>query len=165
MSRWMPALISLVVSAVLFAAPASSDAQICNGTAGNDTITCTANADLLYGFQGNDTMDALASGDSLYGGDGYDFMYGRQGNDWFEGMQGRDLEEGGDGADIMYGACSDGTCNNSGNHTMLGGPGNDQIAVENGYGGDVADGGDGTADICWVDNALDTWYATCETVY
>lgn len=98
-----------------------------NGTAGNDAITGTREADVLLGLAGDDLlsgatfddMTVSAGGrvgfaipilantepgaDQLYGGEGNDTLYGGGGADALLGGPGRDTLVGGLGADALFG--------------------------------------------------------------
>jgi uncharacterized repeat protein (TIGR01451 family) len=60
------------------------------GTAGNDTINGTANADVLCGLSGNDSLVGAAGNDILVGGPGADRLRGSKGNDTLFGGAGVD---------------------------------------------------------------------------
>jgi Ca2+-binding RTX toxin-like protein len=45
-----------------------------SGTAGNDILTGTENADTIYGLDGDDTIDGVVGADYLYGGNGNDLF-------------------------------------------------------------------------------------------
>ena len=96
------------------------------GTAGNDSMTGTADGEIMRGLAGNDTLLGGAGDDLLDGGDGTDTLRGDDGND---------VLLGGDGVDTLYGVA-----------------GNDML--DGGTGGDRMYGGTGD-DVYWVDNIDD----------
>jgi Ca2+-binding RTX toxin-like protein len=59
--------------------PDVTNANIINGTIGNDNITGTAGFDAIYGGAGNDYIDGGDGRDSLGGGDGDDTLVGGSG--------------------------------------------------------------------------------------
>ncbi|MEA3051705.1 MAG: hypothetical protein QOG72_608 [Sphingomonadales bacterium] len=66
---------------------------VIEGTAGNETLTGTSDADEIYGYDGHDF---------LYGGNGDDLLVGGYGNDSLNGQVGADLMVGGYGNDTYY---------------------------------------------------------------
>ncbi|MFA5502705.1 MAG: hypothetical protein WC253_08730, partial [Sulfurovaceae bacterium] len=96
-----------------------ANSGIQEGTAGDDTLTGTAEADRLYGYAGNDSLsgsgenDLLRGGadaDTLNGGDGNDILIGDSGIDTLNGDAGddqltydtQDTINGGAGTDTLY---------------------------------------------------------------
>lgn len=70
-----------------------------NGTAGNDTLRGTAEADMLYGLGGNDVLIFGKGPDQLFGGDGDDIV--RFSNVDLVGGPFTGIANGGDGYDIL----------------------------------------------------------------
>ncbi|HIF26202.1 MAG TPA: hypothetical protein EYG18_01795 [Micavibrio sp.] len=64
--------------------------NLINGTAGNDTLTGTADADEINGLDGNDYIVGAAGDDVLNGGDGSDLIEGNAGSDTMTGGAGAD---------------------------------------------------------------------------
>ena len=75
--------------------------SLLGGTAGNDTLTGTANADLLVGNAGNDTLNGGAGQDRLLGGAGNDVLNGGADHDILYGGAGNDTLTGGAGSDTF----------------------------------------------------------------
>lgn len=76
------------------------------GTAGNDTITVSANVTrgvYLDGLAGDDTLTGGAGNDTIYGGDGNDTLIGGDGNDFLYGGNGNDVLFGGKGTNRLSG--------------------------------------------------------------
>jgi Ca2+-binding RTX toxin-like protein len=119
------------------------------GSAFNDTLRGSVDANILTGLAGNDVIEGFQGNDSLFGGDGNDVLYGdlnnsfstADGNDLLEGGAGDDTLIGGQGADILRGG--------AGNDRLVGGLGtvntaNNALTFYNNEGGDDSfDGGDG----------------------
>jgi hypothetical protein len=91
---------------------ASTDNDVIDGGAGNDTITAGAGddrvqggagRDVIRGGSGNDYLDGGADVDKIYGDDGNDTLIGGDGNDYLFGMNGNDVLEGGPGNDYLHG--------------------------------------------------------------
>jgi Ca2+-binding RTX toxin-like protein len=78
------------------------------GTAGNDSLIGTFDADIIYGYAGNDTLSGQAGDDQLFGGDGNDSINESDGNDWIDGGNGADTLKGQDGNDTIYGGTDTG---------------------------------------------------------
>ena len=85
-----------------------------SGTAGDDVINGSDNANTFTGLAGNDTMDGRGGNDNLDGGTGNDNLIGGLGDDTLKGGAGDDSLNGSIGAD-----------------RMSGGSGNDTYYVEN----------------------------------
>ena len=96
------------------------------GGAVNDTILTGDDADTIFGGLGDDLIDAGIDNDLVDGGAGNDTIDAGEGDDVVDGGAGDDSILGGLGAD-----------------TLLGGDGQDYFGAITG--GDVVDGGDGTA--------------------
>lgn len=74
------------------------------GSAGNDTVTASADADYLDGANGNDTLKGGGANDYLIDGKGNDKLYGDAGNDHFvrySDETGTDYFNGGAGIDTL----------------------------------------------------------------
>ncbi|WP_194282972.1 DUF11 domain-containing protein [Saccharothrix syringae] len=119
------------------------------GTNGNDTITGTNSADVICALGGNDTINGRNGNDTIYAGDGNDSSYGEDllglldnGADTIYGGPGNDTLDGQNGNDTLI--------DHDGTDSLSGGNGNDSINVQDGVGGDTANGGLGT-DTCTVD--------------
>jgi Ca2+-binding RTX toxin-like protein len=91
---------------------ASTDNDIIDGGAGNDTITAGAGddtvqggaeRDFITGGSGSDHLDGGADIDKLYGDDGNDVLVGGDGNDYLFGLNGNDMLIGGAGNDYLHG--------------------------------------------------------------
>lgn len=89
------------------------------GTAGNDTINGSKNADVIYGLGGHDWLDGKDGADFVYGGLGNDSLFGGKGNDVLYGEDGDDYLDGGANDDTLIGG--------AGADSLLGGDGNDII--------------------------------------
>jgi Ca2+-binding RTX toxin-like protein len=96
------------------------------GTAGDDAINGSKDADnisggdgydLIMAAKGDDTIYGGAGNDGLTGGEGNDILYGEAGTDLLSGGIGNDILNGGDGTDFLYGGV--------GNDTLIGGDGKD----------------------------------------
>lgn len=178
----LAALICAVTAAVALAATIT-------GTAGNDTLIGTPQADtisaldgndVVFGLAGNDTIDAGNGDDAVYGdgrcpagatdasycstgetaGDGDDAISGGDGNDRLFGQGGNDAISGGNGADFIDGG--------SGKNALDGGDGADTIIAGSGPGPNGVFGGDGNdtinarngvKDFIACGNGVDTVYA------
>jgi Ca2+-binding RTX toxin-like protein len=135
----------------------STDGNIMDGGAGQDSLGGGLGNDILIGGLDNDLIFGNAGNDTIYGGAGADTITGDAGNDFVYGQGGRDIAEGGadddfvDGGtsfDIVYG--DDSLGNTSGNDTVVGGAQNDSVFGGDGndflFGGggrDTLDGGQG----------------------
>ncbi|WP_049560628.1 Ig-like domain-containing protein [Limnoraphis robusta] len=131
-----------------------------NGTAGNDNLPGTGEADVIFGLEGNDLISGSSGDDSLFGFEGNDTLYGNEGNDtlfgnqnsdlligwggedWLFGGKGGDIIEDGTGEDQVFGNLGDdllkGGADNDqkyggqANDTVIGGTGNDQVFGDRG---------------------------------
>jgi len=74
-----------------------------HGSAGNDSLEGTDQADIVFGKSGDDTVLSFAGNDYLIGGTGHDTLVGGSGNDKLAGGRAADRLEGGTGADILVG--------------------------------------------------------------
>ncbi|GLW90012.1 hypothetical protein Aglo03_08280 [Actinokineospora globicatena] len=154
--------------------------DIINGGNNNDTIYGGADDDdidggngddTIHAGTGDDTIDGGNSDDILHGGDGDDVMGGGNGADYLYGEAGNDTNYGetflgsllylfDNGNDHIYGGPgnddldgqngNDTIVDHDGTDTMSGSNGNDTIDVQDGVGGDTANGGLGS-DTCVVD--------------
>jgi Ca2+-binding RTX toxin-like protein len=71
------------------------------GTAFNDTLTGSVEANIIRGENGDDTIDGGAGDDTLIGGDGIDIIDGGDGADTIYGLAGADTINTGDGDDTI----------------------------------------------------------------
>jgi Ca2+-binding RTX toxin-like protein len=83
------------------------NANIVDGTEGNDFIALGAGDDSATGGDGNDILNGEAGDDSLDGGAGNDTLNGGAGNDSLEGNDGADTLIGGAGDDTLEGGNDD----------------------------------------------------------
>ncbi|MEI6032590.1 MAG: hypothetical protein WCQ20_15725, partial [Synechococcaceae cyanobacterium ELA739] len=104
---------------------------IVNGTAADESVIGSNNADCIYGGAGNDTLIGLGGDDNIFGGVGNDSIEGSLGNDSIDGGLGDDTIDGGLGDDTIFGG--------SGNDSIEGSLGNDSIDSD--LGDDTIDGG------------------------
>jgi Ca2+-binding RTX toxin-like protein len=117
------------------------------GSAGNDVIIGTYDADFLWGGDGNDTMRGLQGDDFGFGGHGNDMIGGDEDNDMVSGGYdedsvlgdaGNDTVFGDAGDDVVYGGSgSDIVVGGRGDDQVVGGAGNDIFRYERGDGSDV----------------------------
>ena len=135
--------------------------QVTTGTAGDDVIWGTPEADVINtlggadticSLQGDDVIDAGDGADKVFagvgddtinGGAGNDFLVGGPGNDTINGEAGSDRLFGAGGDDIMDGGrLDDRLAGGSGNDTLRGGTHDDELLGQ--VGGDAlfGDGGD-----------------------
>lgn len=107
---------------------------VVRGTAGNDVINGTPDADTIFALGGNDIVN---------GGNGNDIIDGAAGNDILNGGAGNDRLTGGLGADILNGGDDrDNITGDDGNDIIDGGAGNDPL-LAGGNGNDIVSGGAG----------------------
>ncbi|MCV2893760.1 Hint domain-containing protein [Lentibacter sp. XHP0401] len=110
----------------------------------DDSVVAGAGDDTVFSYAGNDTIDGGAGNDSLDGGDGDDTLAGDTGNDTLQGWFGDDALEGGAGDDSLIGWTGDDTiAGGTGADSIEGGDDQDLIILEDGFGNDTIDGGDG----------------------
>ena len=108
--------------------------NIITGTAGNDFIRGSREADKIQGLAGNDQLFGNRGDDSLDGGQDNDILRGNQGNDTLNGGSGQDQLNGNRGDDQLTGGLDqDQLFGNQGNDTLDGGGSNDTL---NGGSGD-----------------------------
>ncbi len=81
--------------------PASSPANIIEGTGGGNTLNGGTEDDRIYGYGGNDTLNGDEGNDLLRGGNGNDTLNGDEGNDIIIGGKGNDTLSGGSGNDAF----------------------------------------------------------------
>ncbi len=93
---------------------------------------------VLQPSDGADTLYGYATDDLINGGAGNDTLIGNQGNDHLSGGAGNDRLEGGEGNDILDGG--------AGNDYLIGGEGSDTYVFGRGYGQDVVNNFDLSAD-------------------
>ncbi|GLW34998.1 hypothetical protein [Actinoplanes regularis] len=153
-------------------------ADTIEGGSGDDIIDGGNNSDIINGGDGADTINGGLGTDTINGGDGVDDLdgggdgdgiSGGNGNDVIDGGGGADNINGGDGTDGIDGGASDDTIDggpgnddldgqggqdtlidHDGTDTTFGDAGNDHLDVQDGVGGDTANGGTGT-DTCAAD--------------
>jgi len=87
------------------------------GTAGNDEIRGTENADIIVTLGGNDKVSGRGGSDTICGGAGKDRLRGDDAADRLFGEADKDRVEGGKGDDLLDGGPNDDRCD--------GGPGTD----------------------------------------
>jgi Ca2+-binding RTX toxin-like protein len=108
-----------------------------NGTAGDDSLNGTENADAMYGLGGDDLLKGLGGDDALYGGDGSDVLWGQGGDDTLFGGSGDDQLKGHGGADTLEGGL--------GSDVLDGGGGTDTLSYAGSSAGVTVDLTAGTA--------------------
>ena len=95
---------------------------------GNDLVCGLGGDDIINGGDGNDTLLGDAGDDTLDGGDGNDKLVGGDGNDTLLGQGGRDIIQGGNGNDVAEGGKkNDRISGNGGRDILNGGNGKDRI--------------------------------------
>ncbi len=104
---------------------ATSGENTVYGGAGDDIVRGGGDNDTIYGGIGNDTVESDGGDDTIFGGDGDDVLRSFSGNDTVYGGDGADVIEAGDGADT--------------------------IIIEDGFGSDDIDGGEGGTDDDTID--------------
>jgi hypothetical protein len=95
-------LIVAAAAMLVFATSALATVSI-RGTAGDDPLPGTPEADAIFALAGNDTVNALAGDDSVRGGRGDDIVNGDDGNDRLKGGSGVDTLSGDAGDDLIDG--------------------------------------------------------------
>ena len=109
-----------------------------------DSVVAGAGDDTVLSFAGNDTIDAGTGNDSVDAGDGDDNIVGGGGNDTLQGWFGDDSLTGDDGDDSLIGWTGDDTlAGGIGADSIEGGDDQDVIVLEDAFGQDTIDGGDG----------------------
>jgi Ca2+-binding RTX toxin-like protein len=119
------------------------------GSAADDRIDGSSDADRIFGLGGNDLLIGFANDDCIFGSEGADRLFGGPGKDDLFGGAGNDIIIGGEGADRMSGAAGVDLMNGeAGNDRMRGGLGNDRMrgkagadTMFGGLGNDLVDGG------------------------
>ncbi len=81
--------------------PASSPANIIEGTGGDNGLNGSTEDDRIYGYDGNDVLNGDEGNDILRGGAGNDVIIGAAGNDIIIGGKGNDTLSGGSGNDTF----------------------------------------------------------------
>ena len=81
--------------------PASSPANIIEGTGGDNGLNGGTEDDRIYGYDGNDVLNGDEGNDILRGGAGNDVIIGAAGNDIIIGGKGNDTLSGGSGNDTF----------------------------------------------------------------
>lgn len=124
------------------------DADVIEAGDGNDKVTSGNGNDELKLGAGNDWANAGAGDDQLFGGlgndtltgdSGNDQIFGEEGNDGVYGGGGNDFVAGGAGNDVIFGDGADDTIDGGADHDKLyGGAGNDTIS--GGAGNDLLSG-------------------------
>lgn len=154
------------------------DNDLIYGDAGDDTLAGGAGDDLLYGGAGNDYMTTGTGNDTLYGGEGDDTLQnssgddslvGGTGNDSITATEGNDTLEGGTGNDTMHGGADDDMLyGGEGDDSMTGGDDSDTFVIEDNFGRDTIEGGEGgvdydTLDLSGVSDPVDVTFTGDET--
>ncbi|MFN9546551.1 MAG: tandem-95 repeat protein, partial [Cyanobacteriota bacterium] len=118
-----------------------------DGNSGNDTLIGDEGNDLLYGSSGNDSLLGGDGADSFYDSEGINTVSGGAGNDTIYGAG--SIDGGLDNDEIYYGSSY--VNNNYAPATVMGGAGNDYIALWASYpvytNGSNLDGGTGNDNI------------------
>ena len=153
----------LLLSSMLLAVPAVSQAGVplCSGleptivgTDGPDELQGTPGPDVIHGLDGDDRIIGGDGDDIICGGSGRDRLIGGLGDDALYGGIQADTVRGGPGADLVVGG--------AGNDLMFGGPGRDvargKAGMDRVYGGGGADDlrGGGGADSIYGDEGVDS---------
>lgn len=128
-----------------------TDIENVGGSAYDDTIEGSDDANIIHGYEGNDTIKGAGGIDFLYGGtgdddlfgdDGDDELFGDEGEDWLYGGSGEDILEGDEDDDRLYGDDDDDRLyGGEGNDKLYGGEGDDDIHAEGGV--NTVTGGEG----------------------
>ena len=108
----------MLAAIALFAAGAVAIGATVTGTPNNDDLNGTPEADTISGGSGDDKINGLAADDTLDGGGDSDTIDGGEGNDTVYGGNCRRGQE-------QIGRF----CDNSGNEHLKGGPGDDELRV------------------------------------
>ncbi len=130
-----------------------------SGGAGDDYLSYAVGGDTLDGGDGDDTLlggFSVGSDDAiLIGGIGNDYIVTYGANDTVEGGDGADfinadagyeLLSGGDGNDTIYASSGDDTITGgAGNDELFGGSDADQFIMQDGFGSDTIEGGEGVS--------------------
>ena len=116
---------------------ASTQADVIEGTDGEDTLRGTSEDEVIRGFGSRDRLFGLAGNDVIEGGDGDDLLFGGGGADTLIGEMGKDRLFGGGGDDLLEGGeGSDRLFGGAGDDVLVGGAGSDLMV--GGAGSDVA---------------------------
>ncbi|MCK2166783.1 Ig-like domain-containing protein [Thalassospira xiamenensis] len=133
-----------------------SGKDIIDAGSGDDYVEAGGSDDIVYGGAGNDTIYGGGGKDTISGGDGDDYIEagnandivnGDAGNDTILGGSGKDTLDGGDGTDTLYGGNSDDKLTGSGDDSLYGEAGNDEINYTvdlSAEGTGIVDGGSNT---------------------
>ena len=151
MPHSVKSLVAVLASALLGLSIVSATAFALTiiGTAGNDRIRGSKDADTINALAGNDRVVARAGDDVVDAGPGADRVFGNRGNDRLEGKAGPDVLHGNRGDDTLIGdvplagdrISRDRLFGGPGNDTLVGGDGNDRL--HGGPGNDDANGNAG----------------------
>ena len=119
-----------------------SGIEAVEGSAFDDTIYGSNNADTVFGGAGNDKLYLNGGDDTVFGGAGDDIIYTHAGDDYLDGGIGNDQLYGGAGSDQLYGGDGDDILDGVFDDDVLfGGLGNDTL--QGGAGNDILYGGAG----------------------
>jgi Ca2+-binding RTX toxin-like protein len=113
------------------------------GGAGDNTIDGGEGDDLIDDapgaiLSGNDDLDGGMGNDTIYAGGGADTVLGGAGDDLILGESGDNLIDGGTGDDTIW--------SGSGDDSITGGDDADTVVLQDGYGSDTIEGGEGGTD-------------------
>lgn len=127
MKRWRRTVVGSAALVLPIAVAASAVAGTVVGTAGDDVLHGTPQADTIIGRAGNDEIRSGAGPDRVLGGRGNDTIYGGAGSDWIQADlarlgrgRGDDVVHAGRGHDIVGAA--------GGTNWIFLGPGNDRVS-------------------------------------
>lgn len=127
----------------------TADAEVLNGTTGDDSIVALGGDDVALGDAGADAISAGEGADFVSGGEGRDIVFAGAGDDQVFGGAQADIIYGDAGADRIFGdEGNDLITAGAGNDTVFGGDGNDMFVAEvddgnDTYFGDGSEGGSG----------------------
>lgn len=120
----------------------TENADIINGTNGNDFIIAFEGNDIIRSGNGSDCIIAGSGDDNVLSGNGADVVFGNDGNDTILGGNDNDILIGGNGNDSIKGENgidtiqgndgNDSIWAGNGNDIVSGSPGNDSIHGDNG---------------------------------
>ncbi|GAB5389016.1 MAG: hypothetical protein Alpg2KO_19840 [Alphaproteobacteria bacterium] len=120
----------------------TADRDVIGGGDGADTITGSNSVDVLDGGNGADTLNGGDAGDGLYGGGGRDRLFGENGSDGLFGGTGNDRLFGGNKGDSLNGGNGNDILRGQKGTDFLDGEGGDDLLF-GGSGSDILDGGTG----------------------
>lgn len=115
-----------------------TDAILTGHEPNDDLIEAHAGDDLIISGAGDDTIYAGADNDTVLAGTGDDTIFGEEGNDLISGEAGSDIAYGGTGDDIINGGTEA--------DSLYGGDDQDTFVLDEGFGSDVIEGGEGGSD-------------------